>query len=61
LINVLLLTFTGAFFLVPLEILDNLGKIMRLPGLIFGGTKGVDKVNDFFTWLKHLLTNMNGY
>lgn len=41
--------------------MDNLGKVMRLPGLIFGGTKGVEKVNDFFLRVKGGLTKMNGY
>lgn len=42
--NVLLLTFTGVFLVIPVELLDNLCKIFKLFGLIFGGPKGVQKV-----------------
>lgn len=60
-INVLLLTFTGVFFLIPLEILDNLNKIFKLPGLIFGGIKGVECVSNFFAYLKYKLTRLNKF
>ena len=50
--NIMLLTFTGGLLVVPIEILDNLNKVFRLPGLILGGTRGVEKVNEFFTWSK---------
>lgn len=60
-VNILLLTFTGAFFLIPIEILDNLSKIFQLPGLVFGGTKGVRKVSDCFIHLKRSVTKLNAY
>lgn len=43
--NIMLLTFTGGLLVVPIEILDNLTKVFRLPGLILAGTRGVEKVN----------------
>jgi len=61
LINIALLTFAGCFLLVPLEVLDNLTKIFKLPGLLLGGTNGVLWVQDFFTAIKKWLTKLNAY
>ena len=35
--NILLLTFIGSFYLIPIELLDNFCKIFKLPGLLLGG------------------------
>lgn len=57
----MLLTFTGSFLVLPIEILDNLNKVLRLPGLMFGGTGGVQKVNNFITMIKQKFTGLNIY
>ena len=57
----MLLTFSGGFLVVPIEILDNLNKVFRLPGLLFGGTRGVSKVNDVFSLMKQKFTGLNIY
>ena len=51
-IDISLMTFIGAFLLVPVEILDNMCKLFKLPGLLFGGSKGVQKVTDCFVSVK---------
>lgn len=61
LVNIMLLTFTGVFFVIPVEILDNLCKMFKLFGLLFGGATGVQKVQDCFTSLKQRLTRLNTY
>ena len=33
----LMLSFIGAILLTPIEIIDNLSKMLKLPALIFGG------------------------
>ena len=57
----MLLTFTGIFLVIPVELLDNLCKMFKLPGLLFGGPNGVDKVHQCFTMLKQKLTRLNTY
>lgn len=61
LVNVFFLTFLGALFIVPLEVLDNLSKFCKLPGLIFGGVKGAERVGNVFNHLKYQFTGLNAY
>ena len=60
-LKIMLLTFIGSFLIVPLELLDNLCKIIQLPGLIFGGPNGVIKVKNCFNRVKGYLTGLNDY
>lgn len=60
-LNMLFLSFIGILFLIPIEILDNLVKIFKLPGLLIGGPNGVLKVENCFTYLKNKLTGLNNY
>lgn len=57
----MLLTITGLLFIVPVEIIDNITKILKLPALLLGGSKGVQKVANCFTYLKNKLTGLNAY
>lgn len=57
----MLLTFAGVFLVVPVEILDHLNKILKLPGLLVGGPNGVKKVDDCCTFIKQKLTRLNKY
>lgn len=59
--NYLILTFAGALLIVPLEILDNLQKIMKLPAIIVAGPAGVQKVDQCFFHMKHRLTKLTVY
>lgn len=36
-----MLTFIGAFLIIPIELLDNLSKLLKLPAVLLGGAKGV--------------------
>lgn len=59
--NILLLTVLGATTTFLVEVIDNVAKIMKLPGLLLGGTRGAERVSDCFAFLKQKLTNLNGY
>ena len=61
LVNIMILTFIGVLFTGPIEILDNLCKMFTLPGLLFGGANGVQKVQSCFMLIKQKLTRLNGY
>ena len=60
-ISILILTIVGSLLLIPVEIIDNLSKLFKFFGLIFGGPKGVEKVGAFFTSLKQKLTGLNAF
>ena len=60
-VNITILTFIGLIFIAPIEILDNLCKMFKLPGLLLGGVKGVEKVQDCFSYIKSKLTGLNTY
>lgn len=57
----MILTFVGALLLVVVELLDNLKNVSKVLGLLAGGTKGVERVNDFFIKVKSKLTGLNAY
>ena len=59
--NILILTFIGLVFIAPIEFCDNLCKMFKLPGLLCGGTKGVNKVQDCFNYIKSKFTGLNTY
>ena len=52
------MTFMGVLRCVPIEILDNLSKIIKLPGLLFGGINGVKKVEKVFNNIKSSFTGL---
>lgn len=57
----MLLTISGAVFLIPFELLDHLNKILKFFGLIFGGIKGKNFIEDFISYLKKKLSGFNRY
>lgn len=59
--NFLILTIVGSIMFVIIEVLDSLKNILKLFGLLFGGSKGVEKVKECFTNLKSKLTGLNAY
>lgn len=61
LMNFLTLTIIGAFLFVIIEVLDNLKNILKLVGLLFAGSKGVERVKNFFNIVKSKLTGLNTY
>lgn len=61
LMNFLILTIIGSIMFVIIEVLDSLKNILKLFGLLFGGSKGVEKVKECFTNLKSKLTGLNAY
>jgi hypothetical protein len=60
-VSMLMLTFVGAILFIPIELIDNLCKIAKLPGLLVGGTKGVECVDHCFVKIKSKLTGLNAY
>ena len=60
-INVLFLTFVGTFSIVPIELLNNLKKILQLVGLLVGGVNGVQKIKECFNVIMKKLTGLNAY
>ena len=61
LMNFLILTIIGSVMFVIIEVLDSLKNILKLFGLLFGGSKRVEKVQECFANLKSRLTGLNAY
>lgn len=59
--NTIMLTFLGAIFIIPLEILENVCKIAKLPAILLGGLKGVKLCDSCFFYLKNKITGLNEY